>query len=88
MRIDVSQSVYHEDPAARREFSRPEIRRCRLLLRRLRYLEHQIRETGGLANGEANGGAAFIEWEAEALEWVLTEVGFLSEQRTLQAISQ
>jgi hypothetical protein len=52
------------------------------LLRRLRFLEQQVRETGGLADGNASGGAAFAEWEIEALEWVLGPdgIGFLSAQ--------
>lgn len=80
MKVDVSKSAYHEAPEARNEFNRIELRRLRLLLRRLRYLEGQIRDNGGLENGEANGGAAFAEWEVEALEFVLTELGFLAER--------
>jgi hypothetical protein len=49
-----------------------------LLLRRLRFLEQQIRETGGLENGGESGGAAFAEWEVEALEWILADIGFLA----------
>lgn len=80
MKIDVSKSQYHEDPKARYEFSRRELRSLRLLLRRLRFLEAQVRETGGLESGSGSGGAAFAEWEVEALEWVLTDVGFLQER--------
>ena len=80
MKVDVSKSVYHENPEARGEFSREEWRRMRLLLRRLRFLEASIEENGGLGNSNANGGAAFAEWEADALEWILTEVGFLAER--------
>lgn len=80
MRVDADQSIYHEDSSAREEFNRSELRRCRYLLRRLRFLESQIRETGGMADGAGSGGAAHAEWEVEALEWVLTEVGFLSEK--------
>lgn len=76
MRVDVELSAYHEAPEAKDEFSRAELKRCRLLLRRLRFLETKIRETGGLAE-DASGGAAFAEWEVEALEWILTDVGFL-----------
>lgn len=83
MKVDVSLSLYHEDPTAREDFDRQEMRRCRLLLRRLRFLEQQVRETGGMANGQGSGGAAFAEWEVEALEWVLTEVGFLAEPRSV-----
>lgn len=77
MKIDVSQSMYREDSAAKADYNPQEIRRMRLLLRRLRFLETKVREQGGLQNGEASGGAAFAEWEADALEWVLDELGFL-----------
>lgn len=83
MRVDASKSEYHEHPDARNDFSRKELKYARLLLRRLRYLEAQIRENGGLADGNASGGAAFVEWEVEALEWVLGThgVNFLDEKR-------
>lgn len=86
MKIDPEQSVYHEDPAARSngEFTRQELKFCRFLLRRLRFLEAKVRETGGMADGGANGGAVMAEMEIDALEWVLTDVGFLSERRELQ----
>jgi hypothetical protein len=80
MRVDVSQSQFHEAPTARQDFTKPELKRCRLLLRRLRFLEAQVRENGGLAAGDASGGAAFAEWEVEALEWILTDVGFLQDE--------
>lgn len=80
MKVDVNQSRYHEAPEARNEFNRAEIRRLRLLLRRLRFLEAQVRESGGLSDGSGSGGAAFAEWEVEALEWLMTEVGFLPER--------
>ena len=80
MRVDVERSAYHEADDAKDEFNKQELRRLRLLLRRLRFLESQVRETGGLASGGGSGGAAFAEWETEALEWVLTEVGFLQEK--------
>jgi hypothetical protein len=79
VRVDVSKSNYHELPDARNEFSKRELRSARLLLRRLRFLETQVRESGGLQNRAASGGAAFAEWEEEALCWVLTEIGFLAE---------
>jgi hypothetical protein len=79
MKIDVEKSIYHEDAAAKDDFNRDEIRRLRLLLRRLRFLEAQVRKTGGSANG--SGGAAFAEWETEALEFVLVELGYLDEDR-------
>lgn len=77
MRIDVDKSMFHEHENARNEFNRKELRSLRLLLRRLRFLETRVRENGGLADGPASGGAAFAEWEMEALEMVLSEVGFL-----------
>lgn len=85
MKIDPTLSKYHEDPQARQEFDRVELRHCRQLLRRLRFLEFQINKNGGLANGGANGGAAFAEWEAAALEWVLVDIGFLPEPETVRA---
>ena len=80
MRIDPALSAYHEAPEAREDFNRTELRSLRLLLRRLRFLEAQVRETGGMEDGQGSGGAAFAEWEIEALEWILTEVGFLPEK--------
>ncbi len=82
MKVDASKSAYHEAPDASNEFSGPELRRARLLLRRLRFLEKQVRENGGLSNGNGGGGAAFAEWEVEALEWVLGPDGidFLAEK--------
>lgn len=79
MRVDVSRSAYHEAATARNEFTKAELRRLRLLLRRLRFLETNVAKTGGMEKS-ASGGAAFAEWEIEALEWVLTDVGFLEER--------
>ncbi len=76
MRVDASKSKYQEDPETIGEFSRDEKRKLRYLLRRLRFLETKVRELGGMASDES-GGAAHAEWEMEALEFVLTEVGFL-----------
>lgn len=76
MRTDVSQTKFHEAPSARADFSQEEIRKCRLLLRRLRFLEEKIRTTGGLESG--TGGGAFAEMEAEATEWILREIGYLA----------
>lgn len=84
MRVDVSLSVYHEDTTARKEFDRKEIKHCRYILRRLRFLEAKVRETGNIAD-DVNGGAMHAEWEMEALEWLLTEVGFLSEDKSPRA---
>lgn len=79
MRVDASKSTYHESPTARGEFNRVELRRARCLLRRLRFLEAKVSENGGLAASTASNGAAYAEWEMEALEWALTEIGFLRE---------
>ena len=81
MKVDATKSRYHELPDASEEFSTAELRRLRLLLRRLRFLESQIKSSGGLSNGNASGGAAFAEWEVDALEWVLTEIGFLETRK-------
>lgn len=83
MRVEPSESEYHESPGARKEFTRRELRSARLLLRRLRFLETQVKKTGGLADGGGSGGAAFAEWEVEALEWVLGPNGidFLAEHK-------
>lgn len=81
MRVEASQSEYQEAADAVTEFNRMELKRCRLLLRRLRYLERKVKESGGLTNPSGSGGAAFVEWEVEALEWVLTEVGYLQERK-------
>jgi hypothetical protein len=80
MKVDVSQSIYHEAPEARKDFNKREMKHCRFLLRRLRFLEQQVRESGGLDSSDGSGGAVFAEWEVDALEWVLTEVGFLEDR--------
>lgn len=84
MRVDASKSVYHEAASARAEFDNTEIKRCRLLLRRLRFLEAQVRETGGIESG--NGGGAFAEMEVDALEWILREVDYIDEPRMEEAL--
>lgn len=81
MKIDPERSVYQEASDVHVEFSPAELRRCRLLLRRLRFLEAKVRESGGISNAHNNGGA-WAEMEIDALEWVLThQLGFLSETR-------
>lgn len=81
MKVDASKSRYHEASDVEAEFTTVELRRLRLLLRRLRFLEAQIAKQGGLNGENPGGGAAFAEWEVEALEWLLTEVGYLDEER-------
>lgn len=80
--VDTSKSRYHEAASATTDFDRGELRKLRFLLRRLRYIEQQIAERGGLKDGGGAGGAgAFAEMEVEALEFVLDDLGFL-ETRT------
>lgn len=81
MRVDASLSEYHEANDAEQEFSRTELRLGRVLLRRLRFLEAQIREQGGLRNGNASGGGLHAEMELDALEWALHEIGFLADTK-------
>lgn len=79
MKIKARESMYQEASGASELFRRHELRRLRLLLRRLRYLESQLsRMEGALSEASGgSGGAVFVEWEAEALEWILTDVGYL-----------
>lgn len=79
MKVDASKSTYHEAAGTREEFTPRELRRLRLLLRRLRFLEAQVQQNGGLGSASGSGGAAFAEWEVDALEYVLTEIGFLAD---------
>ncbi len=78
MKVDTSKSRYSESDTARSEFSRQELRNCRMLLRRLQFLESKVEEGGGLGAATGAGGAAFAEWEMVALEWVLTDNGYLT----------
>ena len=79
MRIDATKSKYQEGSQASKEFSATELRKLRLLLRRLRFLETMLIKHGGLANGGESGASALAEWEAEALAWALYEIGFLGD---------
>lgn len=79
MRVNAEQSRYHEADDIQQEFTRDEIRSLRILLRRLRFLDNQVEEKGGLSDPNANGGAAFAEWERDALAYALTELGFIKE---------
>ena len=81
MRVDARRSAFQEASSAKSDFTRGELRHLRLLLRRLRFLEKKTEQSGGLTNQDANGGAAFVEMEAAALEWTLTEVGFLADPK-------
>lgn len=82
MRVDPALSVYQERPDARAVFTRQELKKCQCLLRRLRFLEKQLREST-----VRNDGAMFTEWEVEALEWALDELGYLAESRVAPAAS-
>lgn len=75
MKVDADKSKFKESLSAESEFDSQEIRNLRQLLRRLRFLEQMVEEHGGLKGG--SGGAAFAEMEMGALEWVLSEVGYL-----------
>jgi len=88
MRVDVDKSFYHEADNAEVEFDRAELKWARYLLRRLRFLEMQVRESGGIAGG--SGGAVHAELEMEALEWVLGEEGinYLGERGLRDPIRQ
>jgi len=77
VRTDPNLSEFHEAPTAQDEFTRDEIKRCRLLLRRLRFLEAKVRENGGLAG--SSGASGWAEMEADALEWILRDNGYLAE---------
>lgn len=80
MKVDARNSIYQEAPTAEDEFDVEEIRRLRLLLRRLRYLDEQVRRS--TEAGDTSGGAIFAEMEREALAWLLTdEVPFLETRK-------
>lgn len=76
-RVDTSASRYSESPTAGAEFSREELRHCKTLLRRLQFLESKVNESGGITHSGGSGGAAWAEWESAALEWALTDNGYL-----------
>lgn len=80
MKVDKANSAYKEDYRAKEEFNATELRRARFLLRRLQFLETKIAEEGGMGSAQTGGGAAFAEWEVEALGWVLDEIGYLAEK--------
>ena len=77
MKIDTSGTKYNECPDGRKEFDKAELKHLRLLLRRLRFLETQLNTSGGLAGNRSSAGAAFVEWEVDALEWLLVDIGFV-----------
>lgn len=75
MNVDTENSVYQEAHDVSTEFDADELRRCRLVLRRLRFLEGKARDT----ERPDSTSAMFVVWEIEALAWMLTELGFLQE---------
>lgn len=75
MNPNARDSKYHEDLLAPNEFTPSELRRLRFLLRRLRFLERQLRDNTGTTDTENSG--MFVAMEVEALEWTLTEIGYL-----------
>lgn len=77
MKVDERVSRYKEHETAVNEFSVPELKHARFLLRRLRFLEEKIAERGGLADPSSSGAALFAEVETDALIWVLEEIGYL-----------
>lgn len=79
MKVDTNNTKYHIADDAKDQFNRREMTHLRFLLRRLRFLETKIEETGGMEAPEANGGATFAEMELQALEYILLEVGFLAD---------
>jgi hypothetical protein len=85
VRVDPDLSVYHEADGAEDMFTREEIAHLRYLLRRLRFLEAQVRESGGRASG--HGGGIHAELEVQALEWVLKDCDYLPEQNRELAVS-
>lgn len=75
--VDTSRSRFSEAPSAKAEFNRTERRHCQTILRRLQFLEQNINKTGGMSAPGAPPAAAWAEWEAAGLEWLLSEVGYL-----------
>lgn len=77
MRTDASTSKYQEHPVAKEEWNRRELRHLRFMLRRLRFLEKNAEDLSRSNEAQAANAAVFVETELEALEWLLTEIGFL-----------
>lgn len=83
MRVDANLSTYHEGDWAERDFTTPELKQARFLLRRLRFLEARLRST------DNDGSSWFVlaELEVESLAWVLGPEGvnYLAEHTTTGA---
>lgn len=82
MRVPEEDSAYKEGEHARDEFSQSELQHARALLRRLRFLEAQVRANENDPVRAASGGALFAVMESQALEWALGPDGinFLAEK--------
>lgn len=75
-------SKYHECLEAANDFTSEELKWLRFLLRRLRFLETQIREADkGAANSESG---RFVVLEQASLAWILYEVGYLDEPKQIK----
>lgn len=61
----------------RSEFSREERDHCLSLLRRLRFLEHQVKQRGGAAVTQSDN---FVDREFHALRWALNDIGFITQR--------
>lgn len=71
-----TRSQHREAAGVHNDFDQNELRHCRMLLRRLRFLETKMLESDGLGD-DPTGSAAFVGLEHDALAWVLTDIGFL-----------
>lgn len=70
--------LYREATTAEEDFTLPELKKLRFLLRRLRYLETQIQKREAAKQVQGEGGAlSFVEAERDALEFALLEIGYL-----------
>lgn len=73
--------IYTERKDAEERFDRSELKRLRILLRRLRFLETKLRDSARGTAPQIGGGLVFIEAEIESLEFVLTEIEYLEINR-------
>ncbi len=70
-RIDVENSKYHEkEEHAEGDFSRAELLKARVILRRLRFLETQMRINSGTTDPSSSASLHTAQ-EADGLEWLL-----------------
>lgn len=74
MNVNPEDSAYVERTDTRADFTPAEALHCRTLLRRLRWLEHNARDPRRATD-------MHVEKELQALEWVLTEIEFLTVQK-------